>query len=88
MRSYWILERYDDFGWIAVASSKLECEKIASDSANEEVYACISHDELSDDEMLFRLDIFNAEELRSFEMNHIYINKNFPYKLHVQNEGI
>lgn len=89
MRSYWLLEFYEGLGWTAFASTKPECKKIMLDSANEEMFACVTEDEqLADDEMIFKLDIFNPDDLRSFEMNHIFVSKEYPYKIHVQNANL
>jgi hypothetical protein len=81
--SYWILEYYSDVGWVAFGSTLAECRNIISDSENEATFACKTDYDLSDYEIMFRLDIANPEDLCSFEMNELYFN-NKSNKIHVR----
>lgn len=87
MRFYWVLEYNSKLGWTAFDSDKTECQLIMSDSENEDAFPCSTKHDLSDYEMMCRLDIVNPEALRSFEINHLHLSDTPPFRIYINNSG-
>lgn len=87
MRYYWLLEYNNKLGWTAFESDKNECQLIISDSENEDTFACSTRHDLSDYEVMYRLDIVNPEALRSFEINYFYLSDTPPFRIYINNSG-